>query len=267
MSLSKYYESTDDFQPEEIVKTPAYRADGWRPEQNAEQKPFEAQQITSPPPQKSKVKPEKKVAEKKDKISPPPPPEPEPPAPPKEPEPPPPPPIDMSKYILIEEAEARASEQFAQGVEEGLAKAASDYGSAADVLSNICDQLDSLRETIINNSSSELQNFALAIAEKIIRTSVSELDQTIVKTVGEALQRAVKSDAFTIFVNPEDYEIINEKSSEIVAGINGLNNIIIKTDPTREKGGAKIESDNCIIDATIASQFELIREEISRTAG
>jgi flagellar assembly protein FliH len=110
-----------------------------------------------------------------------------------------------------------------------------------------------------------LQNFALAIAEKVIRSSISELDQTIVATVSEALQRAVKSDAFTIFVNPDDYDVINEKSAEIVAGINGLTNVIIKTDPAIEKGGAKIESDNCIIDATIPSQFELIRDEILKS--
>lgn len=261
MSLSKYYEKSNDFQPEEIVKGPATREEGWHPETQKESGTFQARDIATPQHNKP-VTPEQEKVQPEKQASAPTPPPPDPPPAPKAPQPPPPPPVDMSKYMRIEEAEAKAQARFDEGVAEGLAKAASDYGSAANVLSSICDQLDTLRETIINNSSSELQNFALAIAEKVIRISISELDQTIVSTVSEALQRAVKSDAFTIFVHPEDYEVINGKSAEIVAGINGLTNVIIKTDPGIEKGGAKIESDNCIIDATITSQFELIREEI-----
>jgi flagellar assembly protein FliH len=65
-----------------------------------------------------------------------------------------------------------------------------------------------------------------------------------------------------VYIHPEDYETVAANSPEIVAGLTGLNKIVIKKDPAVQRGGAKIESDNCTIDATIASQFELIREEI-----
>jgi hypothetical protein len=112
--------------------------------------------------------------------------------------------------------------------------------------------------------ASKLQEFALSIAERILRISVREQDSTIIATIEEALQRAVKSDEFTIFIHPEDYETVAENSTEIVAGLTGLNKIVIKKDITVERGGAKIESDNCTIDATIASQLDVIREEIKK---
>lgn len=74
----------------------------------------------------------------------------------------------------------------------------------------------------------------------------------------------MKSDEFTIHIHPEDYETVLKNSSEIIAGLTGLNNIVIKKDTTVERGGAMIESDNCTIDATIASQFDVIREEIKK---
>ena len=76
------------------------------------------------------------------------------------------------------------------------------------------------------------------------------------------MRRAVKSDEFTIHIHPDDYDSLAAKSAEIVAGLSGLNNIVVRKDPTVERGGARIESDNCMIDATIASQFEAIREEM-----
>ena len=108
-------------------------------------------------------------------------------------------------------------------------------------------------------------DFALLIAEKILRISLKEQEQTIVATVEEALQRDVKSDEFTIFIHPDDFESISTRSEDIIAGVSGLSHIVIKTDNTIERGGAKIESENCIIDATIISQLELIREELLPT--
>jgi flagellar assembly protein FliH len=65
-----------------------------------------------------------------------------------------------------------------------------------------------------------------------------------------------------VYVNPDDLAVIQEKSPDFIAGLNGLNNLVIKKDPAIERGGCKVESENCTVDATIASQFEIIRERI-----
>ncbi len=275
MSLSKYYHTTESFQEEKIVEG-NMRQKGWKPlpvktspafvPQSTQIPRLDPMQKVSPTrmvgsssqnkvygtasPEEEKPK-EKTPPEEKEPV-----PEPEP-----EPEPPQ-PEIDISRYMEIEEAQAQIEAAYKEGVETGINQAEEDYGSAVKALANICNQLNILQETIIRNSSSEFLDFALAIAERIIRFSVSQQDETIVATVKEALQRAIRSEEFTIYLHPDDMAIIEAKSAEIVNEVSGLDNILLKNDSSIERGGARLESDNCTIDATVASQFATIRDNI-----
>lgn len=278
MSLSRYYKSSASFRPEEIVKQDGSRPAGWAPLPRSDDKPFINQRLTadkdrqansvmknaaSPPPSPAKggdataLDPEGcPTAESQAAIE------------PHDEQLPSQIPIDLSEYVELAVAEKQKEEAYSQGLEkgrmEGHDKAEQDFGAATRALLLACQQLDTLRETIIGNSSRELLEFSLAIAERILRISVQEQDASIVATIEEALRRAVKSDEFSIFIHPDDYAAVSEKAAEIVAGISGLNNVVLRKDKTVERGGAKIESDNCTIDATIAGQFDLIREEVQK---
>ena len=251
MSLSKYYKSTAAFQPEELVKR-GDRAEppaGWQSLPINEDIPFHTQQLpVAEAPQKptaaqtNDTKP-KTVSAMLPEAA---------------------PLIDLSNYLERSVAEQRIEEAYQKGLMAGEEKWQQDFGAAATTLLNTCQQLDTLRETIITNSGEELQNFALAVAEKIVRISVREQDTTIIATIEEALQRAVKSDEFTLYINPEDYQVVAENTEQIIAGLLGLNKIVIKKDSRVERGGAKIESENCTIDATILSQFAVIRDELKK---
>ena len=158
--------------------------------------------------------------------------------------------------------EKMVEESFQRGVNEGLQRAEADFGSALQALLALCRQLDTLRETILANSIGEMQDLAIAIAEKIVRTSVREKDSTIIETVEEAIHSAVRSDEFYVYVHPDDLSVILDKSPDFIAGLSGLNNLVIKKDAGVERGGCRVESENCTVDATIASQFDIIRERV-----
>ncbi len=269
MSLSKYFKNAPSFQAEDLVKHTDKTASTWIPDPRKDKRPFQTQRIPLPstsrdtPSGKEFVAPHYSPLENKasngihpDKLSP------QdsakeintlPTAAPAD---------DLSNYVDRAEAERNAIEAYQQGFEEGQEKAEQDFGMTARTLLLVCQQMDTLRATIIVNSNKELLDFSLAVAEKIVRFSVREQDHTIISTIEEALRRAVKSDEFTIHIHPDDYDTLAAKSDEIVAGLSGLNNIVIRKDTTVERGGALIESDNCTIDATIAGQFEVIREEL-----
>jgi flagellar assembly protein FliH len=271
MSLSKYYESSNFFQPEELVK----RADktqassGWQSLATKAGLPFQTQQLPAASASPKLAAPAVMVAPATagaldtpdtengstgqataGKT----------------------PPdvaplqqnIDLSNYLELAIVEKKIEEAYQKGLQAGIEKGEQDFDAATRTLFNTCQQLDTIRETIIGNSSEELQNFALAIAERIVRISVREQDNTIIATIEEALQRAVKSDEFTVSIHPEDYQAVAENSAELIAGLTGLNKIVIKKDSRVERGGAKIESDNCTIDATILSQFDMIRQDIKK---
>jgi len=257
MSLSKYYQNSPAFQPEDLVKRDNRSAPGWQPSQPLEHLPFQIQTIQadietemnpadSAPPEL----PANAAQDTKDKTAKS--------APPVQPV------IDLSNYIECALAEKQVEEAYQNGLKEGIAKVEKEFAASRRALLNTCQQLDTIRETIINNSSEELQNLALAIAERILRISVREQDNTLLLTIEEALQRAVKSDEFTIYIHPDDYDAVAGNSEDIVAGLTGLNKIVIKKDGGLERGGVKIESDNCTVDASIVSQLEVIREELKK---
>jgi len=270
MSLSRYYKSSNSFQPEEIVKHDGGNKAAWSPLPRNEDQLFSTRPLiennlranstakTAPEPRPANDTPQGSAAAVEsspqdvsadERLL------------PAET-------IDPGNYVELAVAEQQKEEAYRRGFEEGCEeerkRAEEDFAAAGRALLLACQQLDTLRETIIANSNRELVDFTLAIAEKIVRTSVQEQDVSIVLTIEEALRRAVKSDEFSIFLHPDDYVAVSAKAAEIVAGISGLNNIVLRKDKTIERGGAKIESDNCTIDATVGSQFDLIREEVRK---
>ncbi|MBE0584394.1 MAG: hypothetical protein IH612_11635 [Desulfofustis sp.] len=167
---------------------------------------------------------------------------------------------------LDELRETAYQEGFADGRREGLAQAESDFGSALAALQQISEQLSAIRETILKNSKSELIELVFALSEKIIRHSVREQDQTILATVDEALNQAVRSSEFAVYLHPDDMAVIKERAPDFIASLNDLEQIAVKSDAAIEQGGCRIESETCTVDATVASQLGIIREQIENRA-
>jgi flagellar assembly protein FliH len=273
MSLSKVFRGQGDFQPEQLVPRPATEKRRWQAVTVTDQTPAspphktiqhpdspEKQQGSDPPSKSSppsigqgngaehggtSVVPspeetqspltgEKTVTDK-----------------------PPEPTVDLDEL-----RETAFQEGFAQGRREGMAQADSDFGSALAALQQISEQLSAIRETILKNSKSELVELVFALAEKIIRHSVREQDQTILATVEEALNQAVRSSEFAVYLHPDDMAVIKERAPEFIASLNGLEQIAVKSDAAVEQGGCRIESETCTVDATVASQLGIIREQL-----
>ncbi len=166
------------------------------------------------------------------------------------------------KMFSQEELDLALEESYSNGVQAGMDRMESDYGLSVKTLQSICEQLNTVRETILKNSMSEMRELVLLIAEKIIRHSISSQKETIVKTVEDAIQQAVKSDEFIISVNPDDYITIKTKSADFINSVTGLENIIVRSDASIDSGGCLIESSNCTVDATLVSQLEIIAEAL-----
>jgi len=160
--------------------------------------------------------------------------------------------------------ESIQSEAYNAGVEQGLKQADADFGSTLAALTLVCDQLSTIRETILKNSKTEMVELVLALSEKIIRHSVTEQNQTIIDTVESAIHQAVKSSEFYIYLHPDDMLSVQDRTQKFIAGLNGLDNIVVKSDPTVERGGCKVESENCTVDATIGSQFKVLQDSLRK---
>jgi len=173
-----------------------------------------------------------------------------------------PPPVAEPDFDL----EAIRNEAFASGVDMGRKEAEEDFENGINTLLSICNELDKLRETILKNSIPEMKELVMDISEKVIRHSISEQEETITATIREAIQLAVKSDEIQIQINPDDLKCIELKKQEIIDSISGLHNIVLQSDPTIERGGCKLESSSCTVDATLSNQIKVINENVMADA-
>ena len=164
----------------------------------------------------------------------------------------------------LPDIETIQQEAFNAGVEQGRKQVEEDFGSTLSALTQLCEQLNTIRETILKNAKDEIIELVLTLSEKIIRHSVTEQHQTVIHTVESAISQAVKSGEFYIYVHPDDLNIIQERATQFVAGVNGLDNVIVKSDATIERGGCKVESENCTVDATISSQFKVLQKSLKQ---
>lgn len=274
MSSSRVFDKTPFFQPEKILDKDDTGGPGWQQDKLADAPSPEYRSkplYEEVPSHHTSTFPQEEVANVEstldqiidaEPVSP----VPENPVPPVQPDPvtKPPAPEPVSPIPLREQPEVQQllEQAHQQGLQDGLAQAVQDFHTSTDALLNIAEQLNQTRETILQNSIGEMQDLVLTIAEKIIRHSITAQDDTIVTTVEEAIRQAVKSDEFYICIHQDDYDVINEKTPELISKISGLENIFIKIDNNIDPGGCMIESDNCTVDATVASQLQIISDEV-----
>ena len=255
MSLSRFFKNGGDFIPGQLVPRPPDETE-WHPVSIPEDRPCEEviPEPTEKPPPRAVAETPPNNNEVPVEI---------------EPEPvPSPPPVQPEPFVALEpevppvDLELVREEAFRDGVSEGLKQAEKDFGSATVALTQACELINNIRETILKNSKNEMIELIIILAEKIIRHSVTTQDDTILETVEEAILKAVKSSEFHIYLHPDDMAVIKNNADELVGRVSGLENIVVKTDPSIERGGCKVESENCTVDATLASQLDVIRNRI-----
>ena len=259
MSLSRYFKDKGEFMPKSLIASSRDEVDDWQPSTviNDDQKepPIETalpESFHSKSPPLHTETTESAIVEKSSKSDQ--------------------AMIDTSQPVATDyppptpmpDIESIQAEAYDAGVAQGLKQAETDLGSTQSTLTLVCEQLSSIRETILKNSKNEMVELVLSLSEKIIRHSVTEQNQTIIDTVESAIHQAVKSSEFYIYLHPDDMLSIQDRTQQFISGLNGLENIVVKADPTIERGGCKVESDNCTVDATISSQFKVFEENLRK---
>ena len=250
MSLSRFYKNNQAFQPETIL--PQENRSGNAPVWGESIVKKEVEAVKVEEPTLPEIAPIEETVEESTPIV------------PKEPEeviePPPPAPVQPEIDIDVIRNEA-----FVSGVDAGRKEAEEDFENSAKTFHCICTELDKLRETILKNSITEMKELVMLISEKIIRHSLTEQNETIIETIKEAIQLAVKSDEIQIQINPDDLKYIEEKKQEIIDSMSGLENITLQADVNIDRGGCRLDSSHCTVDATLTSQIKVIRDNVMAT--
>ncbi len=152
---------------------------------------------------------------------------------------------------------------YNQGKQAGLEQAEQQFCDTVSALGIALEEIGRLRESILKNSIHDMLLLVMAITKEVINREVEANPDVIVSTISRALNAAVKSDEFHLVVNPLDLDLVNEKKPFFIASISGLQNITVETSEEVSSGGCLLESNFGEVDATIESQLEQIRKQLT----
>jgi flagellar assembly protein FliH len=173
---------------------------------------------------------------------------------------------NLETSLSVETLEQRLQEAYSRGRRESLEEAEQGLGKTADALAEALEGISRLRESLLKNSTQDMLSLILVIARQVLQTELVLNSNIILETVENALQIAVRADSYQIRVNPADLAKVEEKKPLFLARINGLKNITFTADAKVSRGGCLAESEFGEVDATIESQFEVIRNTLCGAA-
>lgn len=100
------------------------------------------------------------------------------------------------------------------------------------------------------------------MAARVVRRELSELPETTLTWVREALQLAAGSNEITVRLNPTDHENLGKQVEEIATSMSNLAPARLVSDGAVAAGGCVVETQYGVIDQQVESQLERLVEEM-----
>ncbi len=158
------------------------------------------------------------------------------------------------------EAYEQGKQDALQGNKETEKTQQSELRQTIEAFTHACIEVENLHEEILEQSRGDMINLVIALSRKIIGREVATGRDVIANTLKKAIELAMKNNAYDIWLNPDDLATIEKMVPDLISSVQQLNHISLKTDQEILRGGCRLDSDTCTVDATIEAQLETARE-------
>ncbi len=168
--------------------------------------------------------------------------------------------------VLRQEArEAGREEGYAAGLEQGRTDSRALYEQEVENFQkNAADFMDSIRrekDEVMEKYLDDLKKVVLAIAEKVIHTSLKSSENVIHRMIIAATDKLKKTEWAKIYINKCDAKITMNTDVEFLNALSHLSdNVKIVAMDNEEEGICIIELPEEIIDASVSTQLENIKD-------
>jgi len=121
-------------------------------------------------------------------------------------------------------------------------------------------EIDGLRSSLYAQIEREVVKLALEVAKIVVRREI-QADREMVQTlVRAALSRLSEASPVTIHLNPIDYDYLLERRAELCRI--GGREVSLEADPSIERGGCLIRTEDGDIDARIEEKFRQLQQAL-----
>ncbi len=162
------------------------------------------------------------------------------------------------------EALAEAREQLADALEETVREQTEAFERAREAL---VEQVEDAAAERMEQVERQAAGLVAAMAEKVIHRKVESEDGIVVDVVRATIEEAAGANRFVVRVSPPDEDLAREAMAELLTVAEGAEELEIVPDEAIECGGCIVETERGRFDARIATQIELLGDEIERALG
>ncbi|HNW25924.1 MAG TPA: FliH/SctL family protein [Candidatus Gastranaerophilaceae bacterium] len=156
-----------------------------------------------------------------------------------------------------EEAGAIKETAFQQGYREGLEKAQSDV----EKLRISLEEFMKAKQEVFEYVAPDILEIGVDIARKIIKKETQQDPQILLDTVLDILKTISKDESrITIKVNPAEVAFVKENIAKIIEKTGIDARVSVAAAEETEIGDCIVYTNNGVVDATIDTQLEIIKE-------
>lgn len=144
-----------------------------------------------------------------------------------------------------------------EGYNAGLEKAQEDLQEVKDALKTFL----KAKQEVFEYIAPDILEISVDIARKIVKKEIEQNPEVILGTILDVLKGISKEEtSVKIKVNPQQVGLVKETLPEVISEIGLDAKIKILADDTIEIGSCIVQTNNGIVDATIDTQLEIIKE-------
>lgn len=145
------------------------------------------------------------------------------------------------------------------GYKAGLERAQNDIQQIKGALESFLNAKQEVFEYI----APDILEISVDIARKIVKKEIEQDPQIVLETIMDVLKGISKEEAnMKIKVNPTQLEMVKESLPEIISSLGLDAKMKVISDEAIEAGSCIVHTTNGIVDATIDTQLEIIKEAL-----
>lgn len=162
---------------------------------------------------------------------------------------------------LISRAQEEAGMIRENAAQEGYKAGLDNAKADIEKIKNALETFLNTKQEVFEYIAPDILEISIEIAKKIVKKEIEQDPQILLNSILEVLKTIPRDEAkVNIRVNPDQVASAKEGLPEIISSIGIEARINIISDNTIEAGSCILETSNGIVDATIDTQLEIIKE-------
>lgn len=162
---------------------------------------------------------------------------------------------------LISRAQEEAGTIRENAAKEGYKEGLEQFQDDIQIIRNSINNFMNAKQEVFEYIAPDILEISVDIARKIVKKEIEQNPQIVLETITDVLNTLPKDEArVSIKVNPSQLALIKESIPEIISSLGLEVRINVSPDDTITLGSCIVQTSNGIVDATIDTQLEIIKE-------